>query len=231
MVPLARGGCGSFQCTCTVTAGPGISIAGNGSSKLPLVISAEAAGVTAGCGLAGDGTPGSPLAVETGTWPYPCDPDTSGGVVVCGTDGVLRGEPRGQTSMRSYFEERMYPNILVPPGMDEPGAQFSTDVTNPDLCRPALLIVWREIDVDFNLPAGAGAGYGQGDDEMFYTRNSGDSLITDAHVQTTKSFHYADLLDPGATIPIPLAVTFDRGSGGATYNRIQINIRVLMISL
>ncbi|MFF1834251.1 hypothetical protein ACFVXE_08600 [Streptomyces sp. NPDC058231] len=195
------------------------------------VPAATGGAVTAGCGLTGDGSAGAPLAVATGTWPYPCAPDTSGGVVVCGTDGVLRGEPRGQTSFRSFFEERNYNNVTVPPGFDEPGATFSTDVTNPDLCRPALLIVWRETDVDFNLPAGAGAGYGQDTDEMFYIRNSGSSVNTDVHVQTTKTFHNASLLGPGATVAIPLDVTFDRGTGGATYNRIQVNIRVLMISL
>ncbi|MFD5788561.1 hypothetical protein ACFWH1_18305 [Streptomyces sp. NPDC127037] len=209
---------------------PGNNLVLGGDEGL-FVPAAAGGAVTTGCGLSGDGTGAAPLRVATGTWPYPCDPATSGGVVVCGPDGVLRGEPRGQTSMRSYFEERMYPNVVVPPGFDEPGADFSTNVTNPDTCRSALLIVWREVDVDFNLPAGAGAGYGQDSDEMFYTRNAGSSLNTDVHVQTTKSFHNAALLGPGATVNIPLSVTFDRGSGGATYNRIQVNIRVLMISL
>ncbi|WP_327123601.1 hypothetical protein [Streptomyces sp. NBC_01727] len=195
------------------------------------VPAAADATVTTGCGLGGDGSAGDPLAVATGAWPYACSADTSGGVVVCGSDGVLRGEPRGKASFVSYFEERMYPNLTVPNGFDQPGASFSTDVTNPDPCRDALLIVWREVDVDFNLPAGAGAGYGQDTDEMFYTRNAGSSLNTDVHVQTTKTFHNANLLGPGATVNIPLDVTFDRGTGGATYNRIQINIRVLMISL
>ncbi|WP_406425842.1 hypothetical protein [Streptomyces sp. NBC_01589] len=195
------------------------------------VPAAAEATVTTGCGLGGDGSAGDPLTVATGTWPYACSADTSGGVVVCGSDGVLRGEPRGKASFVSYFEERMYPNLTVPNGFDQPGASFSTDVTNPDPCRDALLIVWREVDVDFNLPAGAGAGYGQDTDEMYYTRNAGSSLNTDVHVQTTKTFHNANLLGPGATVNIPLDVTFDRGTGGATYNRIQINIRVLMISL
>ncbi|MGW3736688.1 hypothetical protein [Streptomyces sp. NPDC005148] len=216
--------------TARLSTAPGNNLA-LGSDDGLFVPAAAGGTVTTGCGLGGDGSAGSPLAVATGTWPYACSADTSGGVVTCDSSGVLRSEPRGMASFRSFFEERFYPNVTVPPGFDEPGASFSTDVTNPDPCRSALLIVWREVDVDFNLPAGAGAGYGQDTDEMFYTRNSGSSLNTDVHVQTTKTFHNASLLGPAATVNIPLAVTFDRGTGGATYNRIQINIRVLMISL
>jgi hypothetical protein len=131
----------------------------------------------------------------------------------------------------SFTEERAYPDLPVPAGFDQPGDTFSFSVTNPDTCRPALVIVEREADVDFDLPAGAGAAYGHSTDEMFYTRNSGSTTINDVHVQTTKMAALGAPLAPGATYNHTFDVTLGRGVGGATYNRIQVAVRFLLISL
>ncbi|MFI2300189.1 hypothetical protein ACH5AL_15300 [Actinacidiphila glaucinigra] len=191
---------------------------------------AGAAAVETACGLTGDGSAGAPLTVATAAWPYPCDVDALGGVISCGTDGVLRGEPRTQVSFVSFTESRNYADLTVPAGFDNVVDTFSTTFTNPDTCRPAMLLVERELDVDFILPAGAGAAYGQDTDEVYYTRNTGTTAISDAHVQTTKFFLHTTNVPPGGTATVNFPVTLGRGSAGATYNRIQVFLRGLMIS-
>ncbi|WP_457455623.1 hypothetical protein [Streptomyces sp. TE5632] len=108
---------------------------------------------------------------------------------------------------------------------------FQLDVTNPDPCRSAIVLVEREVDVDFVLPAGAGAGYGHDTDQMYYMRNTGSSTMTDVHTQTTKLYQAVASLAPGGAAVVQLPVSLDRGSGGATYNRIQVFIRAILISL
>ncbi|WP_326626840.1 hypothetical protein OG808_14155 [Streptomyces sp. NBC_01761] len=148
------------------------------------------------------------------------EPDTASGQDPDRPDGTS-----GHTADAAPDQPGQGPDTAPGQRPDSESAQLATDVEH----LIAALTEGRFID--FNLPAGAGAGYGQDTDEMYYVRNAGSSLNTDVHVQTTKTFHNANLLGPGATVNIPLGVTFDRGTGGATYNRIQINIRVLMISL
>lgn len=185
-----------------------------------------------GCGLTGEGTTDAPLALNTAAWPYDCPPEESGTVVVCDADGVLRGEPRGRVSFVSYTETRNYADLPVPSGLTptDVDVPFTTEVTNPDPCLPAIVLVEREADVDFNLPVGAGAGYAHDTDEMVYLENRGTALINDTHVQTTKLYQHTLALAPGATATINFPVRLSRGSGGATYNRIQVFIRALLIS-
>lgn len=206
--------------------------AGNNAVMRPdgLFVPTGAATVTAGCGLTGDGSGGSPIRVAVGSWPYECDPTTMGGVIVCGSDGVLRGEPRGQINYSQRQETRNYADLPVPSAATVVDT-FTHSITNPDLCRAAMVLVEREVDVDFVLPAGAGAAYGHDTDQMYYMRNTGSSTITDAHTQTTKVYQAIAELDPGAGAVIQLPITMDRGSGGATYNRIQTFIRAILISL
>lgn len=209
-------------------AGNNLAIGGDGGLFVPT----GAATVTTGCGLTGDGSGSAPVQVATGAWPYACDVDTVGTAIVCDSSGVLRGEPRGQVSFTSYSETRDYPNVAVPSGItpQDVDTPFSTTVTNPDPCLPALVLVEREADVDFNLPVGAGAGYAQDTDEMVYLENRGTALINDTHVQTTKLYQHTLALAPGATATINFPVRLSRGSGGATFNRIQVFIRALLIS-
>lgn len=187
--------------------------------------------VATGCGLSGDGSGSAPLEVSTGTWPYPCDIDTYGGVVACDSNGVLRSEPRGKISFTSYFENRDYNDPPVPAAQNTVIDSFTVNVTNPDTCRPALVLTEREVDVYLVLPAGAGAGTGHGSDEMFYMRNTGSGSIVGAHAQATKVISEGGMLGPGATMPVTLNATAGRGSGGAYYYAINFIIRALIISL
>ncbi|MFJ8143263.1 hypothetical protein [Streptomyces sp. NPDC096013] len=212
-----------------MTAGSGVQVDGNGSTTGPYVISAKPP--VTGCGLSGDGTDASPLAVAVGAWPYACDPDTSGGVIVCGDDGILRGEPRGQSSMTSYSETRDYPDIIVPAAADQLADRFSRTITNPDPCRPALVVVEREVDVYFDLPPGGGAASGYLGDEMYYYRNRGTTTDADVHTQSTKVLPNPGLLAPGASTTLTVDVGVGRGTNGATFHRILVFIRALLISL
>ncbi|WP_306966476.1 hypothetical protein [Streptomyces afghaniensis] len=216
---------GVFAADISGQAGNNLTVGADG-----LFVPTAGGSVLAGCGLTGDGTGSAPLEVATGTWPYPCSPDTAGGVIVCGADGVLRGEPRGRISFSQLSETRAYADLAVP---TDPTVvdTFQLNISNPDQCRAAMVLVEREVDVDFVLPAGAGAAYAQDTDQMFYTRNTGSSTITDAHTQTTKVYQALASLAPGAGAVIQLPVSLDRGSGGATYNRIQVFIRAILISL
>lgn len=207
--------------------GNNLAIAPDGGLFVPT----GAATVTAGCGLTGDGSGGAPLTVSTGTWPYPCPPENSGGVVVCDANGQLRSEPRGRVTMTSHFEDRQYPDIVVPAGSDQLADHFEAQFTNPDPCRAALAVVVREADVYFDLPAGAGAASGYEADETYYLRNTGSSAMVDVHTQSTKVLPNNVQAPPGGTLTIGFDVRVGRGSGGATYSRIQVVIRCLFISL
>ena len=229
------------------TAGPGIDLdqgsgvisadlsgeAGNNIVVGPdggLLVPTAAGQILTGCGLTGDGSGSAPVEVATGEWPYDCPADTAGGVIVCGTDGVLRGEPRGQVNYFQMQDTRTYSDLTVPDELTMVD-MFSLSITNPDLCRSAMVLVEREVDVDFVLPSGAGASYGHDTDQMYYLRNTGSSTITDAHTQTTKLYQAMTELAPGAGAVVQLPVSMNRGSGGATYNRIQVFLRAILISL
>ncbi|WPR52860.1 hypothetical protein SJI45_19175 [Streptomyces sp. S399] len=209
-------------------AGNNLAIGPDGGLYVPT----GAATVTTGCGLTGDGSGAAPVEVATGEWPYACDVDTAGTVIACDSTGVLRGEPRGRVSFTSYSETRDYDDLEVPAGVTptDVDTPFTLDVTNPDPCLPAIVLVEREADVDFDLPVGAGAGYAMDTDEMVYLRNTGTTAINDTHVQTTKLYQHTLALAPGATATINFPIRLSRGTGGATYNRIQAYIRALLIS-
>ncbi|TFV33245.1 hypothetical protein E4K10_30965 [Streptomyces sp. T1317-0309] len=151
--------------------------------------------------------------------------------VVCDSNGRLRSEPRGKITYQQFFDSRDYSDITVPTAQNTVADTFSMTVTNTDPCRDAFVLVEREADVYFVLPAGAGAGAGYEGDEMYYLRNSGTSSFVGAHTQTTKVLANAGLLAPGASTPVGFQVTVGRGSGGAYYYRIEVVIRAMIISL
>lgn len=219
---------GRFSAHLSAQPGNNLVLDANGGLFVP----SGAATVNVGCGLSGDGSASKPLKVNTSAWPYACSPQTAGGVITCDATGVLRGEPRGSAKYFDRFEGRNYNDLPVPAGTALTTVDtFTLDVVNDNPCRPALLITVWEMDVLFDLPAGAGAAYGASGDEMYYTRNTGSSLITDAHVQTTKLYRVTDSLAPGATSTISVPVSLARGSGGATYHRINSLIRAILIAL
>lgn len=208
-------------------AGNNVTIGPDGGLYVPTAGGA----VLTECGLVGDGTASAPLRANTGTWPYPCSVDTYGSVIACDSNGVLRGEPRGSLSFMSHFENRDYPDLPIPAAQNTVLDSYTVNVTNPDPCRPAMVLTEREVDVYVVLPAGAAAGTGHGSDEMFYMRNTGTSTIVGAHCQGTKFYAEPTLLAPGATMPVTLNATGGRGTGGAYYYQVYFVLRTMVISL
>lgn len=223
---MACCGSGLQRCTCRVVAGENIVIDGTGSPSSPYTVSAA---VTTGCGLAGDGSAGAPLRAVTGAWPYPCGAEAYGGGVYCDSAGMLRSDPRPLTDYVQSQVNQAYPSTAVPSALDTVIETRTLSVTNPDPCREAMVLVEAELDVDFDLPASSGAAAGITTDEMQYFANRGTSTALDVHCQVTKVTRQT--IPAGGTISIPLEVTMGRGSGGATYNRIQSFIRAFVFVL
>jgi hypothetical protein len=280
---MAQFGCGGSRCTCRVTAGPGVTVTGNGSSSAPYVIGATGGGTTTcdqvrpclsagegvaydpatgvvavrpsadagnvlevgtdggllvpapdalstGCGLTGDGSAAAPLAVASGAWPYACDITAQGGVIACGPDGVLRGEPRSHAQFFSQFYDEDFADVPVPAGSNVLVRRVEFPFTNPDPCNPSQVVVFEELEVELTLPPGGGAEYGfDGPDEMIYYRNTGTSTATGLHFQVTK-VRGGGIIQPGATVTLGFDVLMGRGTAGATYTHIQGIVRALFIT-
>ncbi|MFF4755545.1 hypothetical protein ACWD5R_32040 [Streptomyces sp. NPDC002514] len=186
--------------------------------------------VLTGCGLSGDGSASAPVTAATGAWPYPCEPDSVGGVVVCDSDGILRGEPRGAVTFATSSDERTYPDVRIGSGSVAPVDTFTLTVTNPSTCRPALVIAEQEVDIFVVLPAGAGAATGFDGDEMWYMRNTGSSSMVGVHSQGTKVLSRGTV-EPGASMAIQFSAAAGRGSDGAYYYRINALLRALLIAM
>ncbi|WP_405710172.1 MULTISPECIES: hypothetical protein [unclassified Streptomyces] len=184
--------------------------------------------VATGCGLTGDGSTGSPVTAATKAWPHPCTIDTTAGGVYCDSTGVLRSEPRTRVSNASTDGNQAYPATAVPAGSDVVVTTKTLNMNNPDTCRPALAWVVVSIDVDFTLPANSSAVAGIGADDMQAFVNRGSSTATGVHTQVTKSWRRS--IPAGGTLTEPLEITMGRGTGGATYTRIQWSIQALIIS-
>lgn len=178
---------------------------------------------TVACGLTGDGTSGAPLAAAVSAWPYPCDADTLAGRVYCDSTGTLRAEPRGRTSYASAGENVDYPATAVPTVASQVIATHTLDVVNPDPCRSAFVIMNADLDIDFNLPPHSSAAYGFNNDELANVQNQGDTLAQDVHVELSQMWRIT--VPAGGTVSEPMTITMGRGTGGATYNRIQWSIR------
>ncbi|WP_309317387.1 hypothetical protein [Streptomyces salinarius] len=211
-----------------VEAGTGTTVTGTGTAADPYTVSATPP--ETGCGLTGDGSTGSPLSAAVAAWPYPCDVDDAGGGVYCDSAGQLRSEPRGQIAFQQNQQTLDFADETVPSPQDTEVATHSIDIVNPDACREAFVLLEAETDADFNLPAGAGAALGMSTDEMSYLRNSGSTAILDTHVQGTKVIN-AGTIPPGGTLTYTLPITMGRGSGGATYNRVQSFVRAFVFVL
>jgi hypothetical protein len=199
-----------------------------------LLVGAPAA-LETGCGLAGDGSAATPLAAAVTAWPYPCDVDANAGGVYCDSTGALRSEPRGLAQYASDQQVLNPADLPVPAAEDTEVATHEVTITNPDPCRPAFVILESEADADFNLPAGAGAALGILTDEMSYLRNNGTSAILDTHIQGTKVASLGSgpgqLIPPGGSVNYVLSIRMGRGSGGATYNRVQSFVRYFLFVL
>jgi hypothetical protein len=228
VISLADCGC-SRRCTCTVTAGPGVTVDGNGSPSHPYVISAGAAATpTTACGLTGDGSTTTPLAAAVGVWPYACDVDAAASSVYCDSTGALRGDPPTRTAFMQNTLAQSFPAAPLVPVPETTVATLDLQLTNPDPCRDALVILFQEADVDFSYPPDSEGGMGIAGDDMVHFANTGSSSILREHVQVNKLINLT--LAPGETRTHTMGVTLSRGAGGSYYTRIQGTLRAWVIS-
>ncbi|MFF0206478.1 hypothetical protein [Streptomyces althioticus] len=228
-----------------ITAGPGVDYdpatgvigagispqAGNNLAVAPdggLYVPTGAATVETGCGINGDGSGSAPLELATGEWPFDCPVDDAGAGVYCGTDGTLRSEPLPKAA---FFQNSLSLSLparpLIPADLTEV-ASLDIELTNPDPCREALVIVFYEADVDMNFPAGGEGGVAIGTDSMVHIGNGGSTTLLRQHVQESKLINL--VLAPGETLTHTMTIEMTRGTNGATYQRIQGTLRAWVIS-
>ncbi|MFF4911319.1 hypothetical protein ACFY2T_41375 [Streptomyces sp. NPDC001260] len=239
--------CGGGACNCVVTAGPGTTVTGSGSASTPYIVGADVSKTpgntltidsdglyvpapVAGCGLTGDGTAAEPLAANTQEWPYSCPVDANGGGVYCDpVSGELHTDPPVRYNYFNFaINELQATPIAVPTVPEQEIRTISLTVTNTDPCRPAYGILFREVDLDFDLPPNSGAMAGFDGDDMNYLGNTGNGTVFNTHSQDNKINEIA--LAPGETRTITLSIQSGRGSGGATITRIQATLRVWLWS-
>lgn len=185
--------------------------------------------VDVACGLNGDGSSGSPLAVDVVAWPFPCSVDTNGGDLYCDTNGRLRTFPRPTVRAEQTSTDQNYPATAVPTVTDVSVEIRNFPITNTDTCRSAFVIFEAELDVDLTLPANAAAMYGIGGDDMVRMQNRGATTQSAVHVQVTKA--YNRVLAPGAALVEPFDIHMGQGTAGATYTRIQTIHRAFIFNL
>jgi hypothetical protein len=201
-----------------------------------LYVPTGAATVTAGCGITGDGSGGDPVRANVGVWPYPCDVGTFGSTISCESEaGLLKGAPTGLATLVSTAFTRDYAATLFNTGTSTVEADtFMVPLLNPDTCRPSRVIIMRDVKFRTTLP-GTGttgpstAGYSMALEETVRTGNTGPTTLTNMKYQTSRMFNFGTLA-AGAASSYTLSVGTLFGSGGATYNRIEVDIRVIYIS-
>jgi hypothetical protein len=219
---------GDKRCRCTVIAGPNTTVTGGGSTGNPYIISVDPP-VTA-CGLSGDGTTASPLTANVAAWPFACAIGDSSSGVYCDPDsGELRADPRYWSDFEGEQATTSYLAAPIPvPAVQTVIETVSIDITNPDPCRRGLGLLFREVDLDFELPLNSGAMAGIDGDDMVYLGNTGNRRIFATHAQTNKITSFT--LAPGETRTITMNVEAGRGSGGATITRVQKSLRAYVWS-
>ncbi|MER7477462.1 hypothetical protein ABTX60_07365 [Streptomyces sp. NPDC126510] len=196
-----------------------------------LYVPTGAATVTTGCGLTGNGSASSPVAARTQTWSYACPVNTAGGGVYCDGNGVLRSDPPARMNTYTASMNQTY-NDLAVPATDTTVASLSLTLQNTDTCRPAIAMVWQDVDADVFLPSagnGSGAAYGISGDDMFAMQNHGDAPLNAVHAQVGKLINVN--VPAGGSATTVLNITMGRGFGGATYSRIQARQQAWVFSL
>lgn len=194
-----------------------------------LYVQPGAATVTTGAGVLGNGSPGDPVRANVDpSWPYPCDLDASASSIYVDPSGRLRAEPLVQTAFADNAKSTT-PGIAqpFPAGPDAVIDTLTITLTNPDNCRPALVILQREADVLLNLPPNTGADVGIDTDDMVYRFNNGDTTLTGVHTQISRFGNQT--LTPGEVRIVTCNVTGGRGDG-SSWSQINMNLRAWIIS-
>lgn len=188
--------------------------------------------VVTGCGLDGTGTASDPLTIDGKAWPFACAQDsaTATGVYCDPATGELHGDPPNRVGYFAEGENVILPGTgIVVPAAEATVRSLTLDVTNPDPCRPARVILWQDVDMDLDLPIGSGGGYGMDGDDLVYLANEGTGTVFSTHAQSGKTI--SATLAAGASATLTMNYTAGRGSGGAQIRRIQGTMRAWILSM
>lgn len=196
-----------------------------------LYVQTGAATVVNGCGIQGNGSVGDPIRANTQTWPYACDVEDNGTGVYCGDDDQLYSDPLVRQAFFQDAQNRTLAGtgIAVPGAADQVIDTVTLDVTNPDPCRAASIMVYFDVDIDLDLPPNSGGMYGMDGDDLVYLGNEGDGTVFATHAQASKMTRLT--IPAGATQTITRTINAGRGTGGARIRRIQSAIRAWVYSM
>jgi hypothetical protein len=207
---------------------------GNGLSRDVngcLFVGAGNNSVITGNGLTGNGLTGNPLTIRGKAWPFTCPQSsaTTMGVYADRVTGLLHSDPQVRMAQFQNGDDFIPPApIVVPSAADVPVHAVSLTITNPDPCRTAKVMLWRDVDVDLDLPPASGGSYGIDSDDMAHFENRGISTAFATHTQTGKMTFTT--IAAGATAVLAHNVTAGLGSGGASISRIRTSTRAWVIS-
>ncbi|WP_413808101.1 hypothetical protein [Streptomyces sp. OE57] len=183
-----------------------------------------------GCGLTGDGTAGAPLTAAVAAWPYACDVSNGSGIYCDPATGQLRGDPKPYSSSNSqFFTQTFSPPLAGPTAPNEVIATFCATFTNPDPCRPATLLLAREVDITVDLGPGAAIETGQTGDNMTRIRNLSNQTYQGWHDQTTKVLG-GGIVAPGADIQVCFDATAGRSEGTTNITGVQAILRAFFFT-
>lgn len=195
-----------------------------------LFVPTGAATVSVGCGIQGNGSVGSPVRANTGTWPFTCDEDTNGYPIYCrASDGRLITDPPVKAGFFSQFVGQTYADIAVPAAAATTIFSTTLNIVNPDTCRAQLFFAILSADVDFRIPPNGSAAYRINNDRQFLYRHAGGNDIGNISIQT--NITAVGTIPAGGNVNIPLDVQLGEGSGGATYDAISTGIRAIAYGL
>lgn len=195
-----------------------------------LFVPTGAATVSVGCGIQGNGSIGSPVRANVGTWPFACDVDVNGYPIYCRpSDGQLITDPPVKGANFAQFVGQTYADLVVPAAAATTIFSTSLNIANPDACRAQLFFAILSADVDFRIPPNGSAAYRINNDRQFLYRHGPGTDIGNISVQT--NITAVGTIPAGGNVNIPLDVQLGEGAGGATYDAISTGIRAIAYAL
>lgn len=223
---------GHFSALISGLPGNNLSLDGSGALFVPT----GAATVTTGAGILGNGSGGNPVRANVAAWPFPTAVGTNAQGVYVNGSGQLISPPAQKFDYVLTAFARNYGNLAVNTGSTPVAADtFTVTLTNPDPNRACLVLIWRDVDMRFTLPGTSGGGPSTAactvdGDSVFKIGNTGSATQSNMGITTSMSFKSTNLA-AGASGSYVLTVGTQDGTGGATYSRIEANVRVLYLSI
>lgn len=195
-----------------------------------LFVPTGSATVTTGPGILGDGSGPDPVRANVASWPYVTAPVTGAqGVFINPAGGQLVSPPIQVVDFVATAFNRAYAALAVNTTASPVTADtFTVSLLNPDPNRSCVVIIEREVKVQFGLPVNSQASFSIDGADAGRQWNFGGTAVANGGLQVTRMFKSANL-GPGASSSYNLVVGTLNGTGSSTYSAINVSIRVLYI--